>query len=374
MIKSGSVVVFAKGYLPDDGGIERYSREMAISYKKLYERVYVITQCSDVRSEWNDEGVHVLNVGVSGGQLKIFLRMFQAWSGIRGEIKNIRFVHATTWRLALPYIFCFRSRAWPLVTTVHGREILIVPTLLMPLLRYVFKASDVLAFVSPSIKNIAAKISDHVESKHAIVWNGLTFTGSEKRAPVGSQVNIYTFCRLVERKNVERAILAVIELHQAGYENIKYKIAGSGPLLDSLRKLVVRHHATEYIELLGRIHDDDVSGLYEWADIFLHPQIAADSGKDIEGFGLTIADSMAYGAAVIVGRDGGPADFVVDKETGLIVDGNSASEIVSALQYYMEDVVRMRCLGENSRKWALRNLSWDISRDSILKKIQENPL
>ncbi|HWB54300.1 MAG TPA: hypothetical protein VG722_08905, partial [Tepidisphaeraceae bacterium] len=57
------VLLLAKGYLPDDGGIERYSREMAQAYASLGCQTYVLTQHSGRVGVSQDGDVTVENVG-----------------------------------------------------------------------------------------------------------------------------------------------------------------------------------------------------------------------------------------------------------------------------------------------------------------------
>ena len=51
--------------------------------------------------------------------------------------------------------------------------------------------------------------------------------------------------------------------------------------------------------------------------------------KSVEGFGIAFVEAAQYGIPSIGGKDGGAADAIVHKKTGLICDGNNLDEIYS---------------------------------------------
>jgi len=137
----------------------------------------------------------------------------------------------------------------------------------------------------------------------------------------------------------------------------------------SLSLLINELHLETHVTLLGHIPEGDICELYQKADIFLHPQITTANGRDIEGFGLTIADAMSFGAVAVAGKDGGPADFIEDGKTGVLVDGRSPVEIADALEQLLDnDALRLR-VAEAGCMWVKENLSWRKSAEAILASL-----
>lgn len=359
--------MLAKGYLPDDGGIERYSREMAQAYAALGHATYVLTQCSGPLGVWRDGDVTVENIGQQGGQAFIFLRMLRRWRNLKRHL-NADMVHATTWRVAAPF-FVSKSAA-SLVITIHGREVLVVPWIYRPLMRHFLRCANVVAAVSPTILGLARPLVRVWQGRWIVAWNGLSFSGSEERAsPEAAPICIYTFCRLIKRKGVDNALRAIAELARRGRTDFRYVIAGDGPMRASLSRLSKDLDLENRVTFLGRIADDEICTRYRKAGIFLHPQIAVGNGHDIEGFGLTIADAMSFGVVVVAGREGGPADFIRDGETGFLVDGRSPQEIANTLERLLDNTTLRQRTAEMGRQWVLANLSWKASAETILNSL-----
>ncbi len=368
METSASILILAKGYFPDDGGIERYSREMAQAYAAIGRNVYVLTQCSGPLGVWQDGNVTVENVGYSKKQYLIFVRLLCRLIRLKGA-RVFSLVHATTWRMALPF-YTLRMTA-PLLITVHGREVLVVSVWLRPLMQYVLKVADIVCAVSPTTLRLAEKLVKSPRGRWFTEWNGLSFPEPTKlrQRETDQKIRIYSFCRLIERKNIDNALRAVALLVERGHRNFEYYIAGSGPLEAELKALSNDLQLHDYVRFLGRIADEDIAPLYQQADIFLHPQISCEGGKDIEGFGLTIADAMSFGVPVVVGEDGGPADFVMNRVTGYVLDGHNVVEIADTLEALMLDDILRNRLGKDGSEWVIKNFSWKITSLKILEHL-----
>jgi len=153
---------------------------------------------------------------------------------------------------------------------------------------------------------------------------------------------------------------------------IEYRVAGTGPLLDELRDRARQLGVDDAVDFLGYVPDDAVPALYRWADIFLHPQVDLQNGKDLEGFGLTIADAMSFGCAVIAGRGAGPDDFIEHGRTGLLVDGTQVDEITGAISELASDTNMREEMGNAARTFALAELSWDRHAEKVLAAVDAN--
>jgi len=362
-----SILLFAKGYLPDDGGIERYSAEVARAYAQNGFRVYVLTQTTSGPRVARDGKVRVIDLGAKS-QLQLLL-LFAIYGHRLAKRSRAKFVHATTWRVAVP-AFVMPKRP-PLMVTVHGREIFVLPKALLPLMRLTLKKAEKVAVVSETIRKAAEATVDSRD--WAVVWNGSSFADYEalalpmRTADDAAKVHIFTLCRLVERKNILGAVRAIALLVGQGVTNIHYTIAGGGPEREAIEQLVRERGVQGYVTLLGRVEDEAIPDLYRKSDIFLHPQIDIDG--DVEGFGLVIADAMSLGLCVIAGKEGGPSDFVIEGQTGLLVDGRNDAEIANALAKVVRDQPLRRRIADTALDWARRNLSWTAASKKMIEEM-----
>lgn len=359
------VLVVAKAFPPVIGGVESYSKEVASAYKALgAESVAVLTQATATSGKRSQYGCEILDVG-RGGHLLVFLKFLrELWRQKRLGNLHYDLIHATTWKAAVPLLLLgYIQRT---VITVHGREVRVVPFYVRPLMHYMLNAAGLLVGVS---ETALQGLRRSPGKKTLVAYNGISSYHChrpEVRDKRGERLVVYTFCRLIERKNVFRALCAVHELLAKGHHNFVYRIAGDGPERKRLEAYVQQHALGAQVELLGHIEDAAIVANYAAADIFLHPQVTASNARDIEGFGLTIADAMSFGCAPIVGRDGGPADFIEDGTTGLVVDGTSIAAIADALKSLLTNASHRTMLAANAMRYARAELSWERHVRSIV--------
>ena len=362
-----AVLFLAKGFPPDAGGVEQYSLDVAVALAELGLFPVVITHHSGHRGVRHNNRLLTINVG-GGNQLVVFLRMLQMVLALRHRF-NFVFTYATTWRVAIPAILAGATR--PLGITIHGREIFVPRKLMARVMKLVLGRADVLFSVSQFTLDAARSRKLIPAASGYRNWNGLPKIPNLERVekPASPNILLFTICRLVERKNIQGVILALALLRDQGrLEGVKYIVAGDGEMRKRLQSLIVEHNLEETVKLAGRISEDEKRELYASADIFVHTQVSLSGGDDVEGFGLVIAEAMACGLPVLVGRDGGTADFVVNLETGVVVDGNSIRAIAESLALMIEDVNFRNHIARSGQIWVHKNLSWREHALNILQR------
>lgn len=375
------VLVIAKAYPPDVGGVQYYTEFLARAYAKAG-MCPVIVSLWDGPYGWHKrhypEGVvRVFNVG-NVNQLNALLRMIKAVRVITSQ-EEFNFIHPTTWRpavAALPFV-----KNIPMVLTVHGQEVLNYPRLIRPLMVRILARTDLLVAVSNSTMKVAdaALFGAQPRGDWEVNFNGLSYIEeaaifSKKPYDMNHPVRILSLSRLAERKNVHRCLKALALIRGQGIDNFHYVIAGTGPMEAEIRKLISDLRLDEKVTMTGYVADKDIVNFYKSCDIFLHPQTSPKGGRDLEGFGLAIADAISFGAAAIVGKAGGPKDFVADGERGLVVDGENVEEIADALQILLTNADLREALASTGRSWCLNNLSWDRHAGQIIENLQSRAL
>lgn len=357
------VVVLAKAFPPVLGGVETYSEQVVRAYLRAEYDVVVLTQTAG-SGGWSerqtpDGSFRLWNTG-PGNQAVVFRRMARQARRIR-RVENVRAVHATTWRVGVVGALAFSNA--PQVVTVHGREVLNFPLGTGWAMRRVLRRADRVLCVSSATRAIAIDaVEPRDPTRFVVAHNGLTDVRGEQPqvgSTAGGAVRILSLCRLVPRKNVRNAVEALGRLQRDTLDGVEFEIAGRGPELPAIAEAIEHYGLQDVVSILGYVDEDDVPALYRSTDIFVHPHSHVGEGTDFEGFGIAIADAMAYGCAVISGKDGGPADFVIDGVTGLLVDGNNPDAIADALSDLIKDAGLRQKLSRNGREYAMRNFSWD---------------
>jgi len=158
---------------------------------------------------------------------------------------------------------------------------------------------------------------------------------------------IITFVgRLVERKGIEYLIKAVSETKT---ENIHLIIAGSGWLLNDLKKLTCTLELENKITFFENPSDEDLGKLYGITDVFVLPSII-DSKGETEGLGLVILEAMNAGIPVVATSVGGIKDIIKHEVNGLLVNQKDPKDIAKAIQRIISDEELKRKIVENSKK------------------------
>lgn len=124
-----------------------------------------------------------------------------------------------------------------------------------------------------------------------------------------------TVSRLVTYKKIDILIKA---FNQSGKTLV---IVGSGTEERRLKGL-----AKDNVHLVGSASDDELVGYYQHAKAFLQ--------ANEEDFGIAMCESQAAGIPVIAYARGGAADIVVNKKTGILVEGCEPADFNKAVDMF----------------------------------------
>jgi mannosyltransferase len=86
-----------------------------------------------------------------------------------------------------------------------------------------------------------------------------------------------------------------------------------------------------------------------------------------EGFGLTLLEAMAAGAALVAARSGAAEVVVADGKTGLLVPPGDPDALATALENLMRDPAEAAAMGRRARERAVTEFSLDAEVAGIAK-------
>lgn len=352
---SGKLVwVMAKGFAPDEGGHQTYAEQVALAYARKGARVSVFTQSSVGPRLVRHEGLQLIDIGPGKGPSVLFRWL----SALKREKRNCAeapdFVHAITWRTAVPALLL----GYKTCVTFHGREFMYAKGLTLSVLKFVARHGNPLVAVSQySADRLRERLGPGTAQPN-VAWNGVSIKPLPRREQAHDPPLLLSLCRLEPRKNIIAAVQAAASLARKGYD-FRYVICGRGPELDAVRALVDTLAMSHCIEVLGFVDQARALRLYAEADVFVHPQIAVDQGRDFEGFGIAVADAMYAGCAVILGIEGGASELIVHGESGLAVDGRNVEVIAEAIAMLLENQDMRERLALRGQQRATELFQWD---------------
>ncbi|PZT89871.1 MAG: hypothetical protein DI637_05630 [Citromicrobium sp.] len=365
-LQNKRVWVMAKGYAPDEGGMQTYAEGVAQAYARAGAEVTVFTQTSAGPRRERTSGVDVIDVGSKSG-MKAFTSLVAAVRTEKTAKGAPQLFHGTTWRTSV-IPMCLGMRYF---VTFHGREFMGGGALVTAIMKRVVRDAELVVAVSAySAEKLQRRLN--AECVPVVAHNGPSNDelGNFTETPGGEPPLLFSLCRLEPRKNIAACLRACATLKELGVP-FRYVIAGRGPELARLADMVVDLGLREEVELLGFVPDCDARRLHSEADIFLHPQIEIAEGRDFEGFGIVIADAMRSGTAVIVGQEGGAVELVEDSVSGLVVDGRNESALADAIEVLLRDTEKRQSIAAAGRRRARELFTWDRHLATILDALPD---
>jgi len=145
---------------------------------------------------------------------------------------------------------------------------------------------------------------------------------------------LITVSRLDKRKNHEKIIMSLRNLKQL-YPNIIYTCIGHGEEEENIKKLVNELNVENHVLFFKNISQELKNALLAKSNLFVMPSIIYK--KSVEGFGIAYIEAAQYGIPSIGGKDGGASDAILDKETGIICDGNNLDDIYSSIDLMLKN-------------------------------------
>lgn len=152
-------------------------------------------------------------------------------------------------------------------------------------------------------------------------------------------IRVAAVANLIPEKGIEHLLRAVARLDAGSFQ---LSIVGDGPQDEHLRRRARELGIDQRTTFLGL--RDDVAELLRNTDVFVHPAVWA------EAFGLTIAEAMASGCAVVATAMGGIPELVVDGESGLLVPAGDDQALAEALSRLQRDGELRARLGAAARR------------------------
>ena len=166
------------------------------------------------------------------------------------------------------------------------------------------------------------------------------------RAQKGSDVFVDAMCRLLPRyPDFTAVMVGAITVEQTAFANdLKRRIEAAG-----LQSRVI---------ITGELAIEEVQRWYRRLTVY------AFTSRN-EGFGLTLIEAMAVGAALVASRAGAAELVVEDDVTGVLTPPGDADALVAALEPLMRDPASAAVMGGRARQRVLEKFSLDVEANRI---------
>jgi phosphatidylinositol alpha-1,6-mannosyltransferase len=281
------------------------------------------------------------------------------------QIKNVWFGAAAP--LALMAGKLRSAGASNIVALTHGHEVwwAKIP-ILKSLLKKIIKDVDHLGYLGDFTKGEIAKISNQPQ-KFLQIAPGIDTQHFAPKIARGDLIEKYrldgrrvivSVGRLVHRKGQDELVKAMPKILEQ-FPDAILLFVGEGPIKQMLFNSAKQLGVLPKVVFAGRVSHHDLPDYICLGEIFAMPVRSRFSGLEVEGLGIVYLEASACGLPVIVGNSGGAVDAVLDKKTGLLVDGTKSDQIADAICELLANPQRAKQMGAAGRDWVINN--WQLS-------------
>lgn len=173
-----------------------------------------------------------------------------------------------------------------------------------------------------------------------VVWNGVPEV--KQRPPLSGPPTITYAGRLVAEKGVDVLIHAFSEIVDR-LPQARLLIAGAGPERDALVELIKYLGLDQRASILGQLNSSEMEAAFSGGWVHAVPSVCAES------FGLSAAEAMMRGTAVVGSRTGGLMEIISESDTGLLVVPGDTASLRDGLLHILEDRNRAERMGRQAR-------------------------
>ena len=171
----------------------------------------------------------------------------------------------------------------------------------------------------------------------------------------GQEFLIGTMGRLMPVKGLE-FFLKAAHIIRRQKPNVKFIIAGDGPLMPALRAQVREYNLDKKVLFLG--HRDDGYDILKLIDLFVLPSLN-------EGIPMVLLEALALARPVIASRVGGIPEVIEDGVSGLLVTPGREDELAQSCVALMDNYNFAQELGIAGRKRVEERFSARVMAEKV---------
>ena len=234
------------------------------------------------------------------------------------------------------------------------------------LLRFLLRNARLVVACSDFTRNAVQALGVSAE-RTRILYPGVDaqrFTPNTRHLTPGTREGngagkLLSVARLAELYKGHDTTIRALPLVKAKCPDVRYLIAGDGPLRDYLGRVAESVGVAREVRFLGEVTDDELPDLYRSCDAFVLLSRESPSKGGAEGFGIVCLEAGACGKPVVAGRSGGLVDAVEHDKSGLLVDPQDIGAVAEALVSVLTDAAVADRLGREGRRRVLERFTWD---------------
>jgi glycosyltransferase involved in cell wall biosynthesis len=250
-----------------------------------------------------------------------------------------------------------------------------------PLLSFTFHAYDIYSknkwfnllisnchkAISISEFNIEYVNKKYVSSDKIILSRLGVFKNKIKKSEkIGAEIfNLGLMSWFVEKKGINYLLEAFKILKNDGFENIRLKLAGDGPLKEEILSYIDENNLTNSIEYIGKIKGHDKDKFYNSLDVFVLPSVSLKNDQD--GIPVVLMEAIAYGLPLVSTKVSGIPEICINNYNGILINQRDVNNLYDAIMELYKSDKKRKIYSNNSLKLSEEYDIVDNSKRKLLK-------
>lgn len=377
--------IFAANYLPNLGGVERYTYNLSKKLVELGNKVVIVTSNTFnlVDVEEIDKDILIYRMpcyNVLNGRFpvlkynKITRKLNKKLLGMPIDVVvvNTRFYIHSYYGVKLAK----KKKIKPIVIE-HGTNHFTVNNKFLDFFGEIYEhfITWLVKRNSKDFYGVSQACSDwlshfNIESK-GMLYNAVAIEEINKILQVVNKDLLYKYNvqeddiiltytgRLVKEKGIEKLIKAFNNVSNK-YDNVHLFVAGDGELFDKIKL-----EKNSRLHILGKISFEKVVGLLKYTHIFVLPTDYP------EGFPTSVLEAVACKCFIVTTTSGGSKELIKDSSMGIIMKENTVEEIERSLIQTIGNKNYRKEAIEKSYEELLKSFTWDVTTKKLVKIVSE---
>ena len=375
MTKPLNLVIFSANYLPNIGGVERFTEGLAFGLRRLGHRVTIVTNNTFKLAGYEElcSGVSIVRLPCFPflhGRLPFpntnseFRKLFEQLMGepCDGVLINTRFYIHTLFGLK----FASKKAIAPVLLD-HGSAHLTFGNAFLDMFVQLYEhyITAIVKRCNPEFYGISQKSVEWLEhfgiKARGVIGNSIDAAAYRARASnrsfrselhIGGELMLAFTGRFIPEKGI--ATLVDIMRRLQG-ERVHLVMAGDGPL-----RSMVEDAKLEAVHFVGRLDAPDIAALLLESDLFCLPTRS-------EGFSTSLLEAAACGTPSLVTDVGGARELMPDESYGFVMPSADGPGFAAVVRNVLQGLYDLSSMGDRCRRRVEERYSWTSSAHQLIE-------
>ena len=374
------VFLITHEFYPVRGGIATFTEEIARASASLGYNIEVWAQSAPPAVERTDWPFRLRRLPLKGThdlwcQVQLARELIRHRRDLRYATVYLPEPGPMMTMMLLQFFHAFRPRR--LVLTFHGSEILkfarspLRRWLAGQLIRRATRVSTLTNYTQELLLSHFPGAAEKIFLTPGALRSDFAVVPPKPDTP-RKKIVILTVGRLHPRKGQLLTLQALQMLAPAVRARLEYWVVGgqSKGNYEAHLRTAAAEKPDLTVRFFGNIPDEELSDLYDRADIFAMTSVNLE--HSVEGFGLVYLEAAAHGLPVVAHDVGGVSEAVMEGVTGLLVPPHRPAQLAAAFEKLIHNAPLRRQLGAAGRAWATRNC-WKESAEALFHPVAADP-